>query len=272
MESFSSMSKWVLLCAVFVLGSSIGVMSGESLAMESRVETAGTGKRKVVEHAVVFQLKENVSDTVKENMVQGLADLKENCSKWVIAESAGLLRPGQLKGASVGLFMRFFSKKDLDGYLSSEQRIATAEKLILPYTTGDITLEYEAEVDDNEEAVFRRGDAFKSGAERIVFIKVKHDTSQEDIDTMVKSLNDLNNAPELSSLLIQITAGSNFCASDQRYSHGLVVRCPSLEVMQEYSRHPYHIGVISKTVWPIAESLLQADYIVDGSGTRRSFV
>jgi hypothetical protein len=48
---------------------------------------------------------------------------------------AGLLRPGQLKGASVGLFMRFFSKKDLDGYLSSEQRIAIAEKLILPYTT-----------------------------------------------------------------------------------------------------------------------------------------
>jgi hypothetical protein len=33
--------------------------------------------RKVVEHAVVFQLKENVGDTVKENMVQGLADLKK---------------------------------------------------------------------------------------------------------------------------------------------------------------------------------------------------
>jgi hypothetical protein len=32
------------------------------------------------------------------------------------------------------------------------------------------------------------------------------------------------------------------------------------------------VQVISKTVWPIAESLLQADYIVDGSGARRSFV
>lgn len=43
----------------------------------------------MVEHAVVFQLKANVGDVVKENMVHGLADLKEDCSKWVVAESAG---------------------------------------------------------------------------------------------------------------------------------------------------------------------------------------
>jgi hypothetical protein len=49
---------------------------------------------------------------------------------------------------------------------------------------------------------------------------VKNDTSQEDIDTMVKSLNDLNNAPELSSLLIQITAGKlvNLCSIPRCYS------------------------------------------------------
>lgn len=32
------------------------------------------------------------------------------------------------------------------------------------------------------------------------------------------------------------------------------------------------VQVISKTVWPIAENLLQADYVIDGSGARRSFV
>ena len=39
--------------------------------------------RKVVEHAVLYELKANVGDIVKENMVQGFADLKEDCSKWV---------------------------------------------------------------------------------------------------------------------------------------------------------------------------------------------
>lgn len=48
---------------------------------------------------------------------------------------------------------------------------------------------------------------FKSGVERLVGIKLKEGTCQEAIDTMVKSLHDLNDAPELSPLLVQITAG-----------------------------------------------------------------
>lgn len=42
-----------------------------------------------MEHAVLFQLKVNTEGKVKEDMVQGLADLKEDCSEWVAAESAG---------------------------------------------------------------------------------------------------------------------------------------------------------------------------------------
>jgi hypothetical protein len=40
-------------------------------------------------------------------------------------------------------------------------------------------------------------------------------------------LNDLNFAQELSSLLVQITAGANFCKVDNRYTHAFVARCPS---------------------------------------------
>lgn len=45
-----------------------------------------------MEHAVLFQLKANIDGKVKEDMVQGLADLKEDCSEWVVAESAGTSR------------------------------------------------------------------------------------------------------------------------------------------------------------------------------------
>ncbi|KAG0605560.1 hypothetical protein M758_9G068700 [Ceratodon purpureus] len=243
----------------------------EPSAMESMVKSTGIGKRKVVEHAVLFQLKANTDGKVKDDIVQGLANLKEDCPEWVIAESAGIvLEPSQAKGANVGLFMRLFSMKDLDDYFASERKTVMAIKYIMPFMTGEITIDYEAEVDDNDEAVYRKGDAFKSGAERIVGIKVKNGTSQEDVDTMIKSLNSLNDAPELNSLLVQITAGTNFCARDQRYTHGVVVRCPSLKALQEYSEHPHHVDVMKKTVWPIAEKLLSADYVVDASGERSS--
>ncbi len=47
--------------------------------------------RKVVEQAVIFQLKPNISVAVRENMVQGFSDLEANCTEWVVAESAGTL-------------------------------------------------------------------------------------------------------------------------------------------------------------------------------------
>ena len=49
--------------------------------------------RKVIEHTVLFELKANVGDMVRKNMVKELANLKEDCSKWVVAESAGTLSP-----------------------------------------------------------------------------------------------------------------------------------------------------------------------------------
>lgn len=45
--------------------------------------------RKVVEQAVVFQLKPDLTDELKEKMVQGFADFKTTCPQWVVAESAG---------------------------------------------------------------------------------------------------------------------------------------------------------------------------------------
>jgi hypothetical protein len=259
----------VLLIGIFG-SSSIGAVS-KPLVMDSSLHRTGTRTRKVVEQAVVFQLKPDLTDELKENMVQGFADLKTSSSQWVVAESAGVVPEGsQLDGEGVGLFMRFSSKKDLEAFHASKQKHAMAEKYILPYTTDMITMYFEAKVEDTDEAVYRKGDAFKNGAERIVGIKVKNGTSQEDMDTMVKAMNDLIDAPELHGLLVQITSGTNFCSFDQQFTHGIVVRCPSLKALQIYSKHEYHINVIKKTVYPFAESLFQVDYVVDSSGSRRS--
>lgn len=49
--------------------------------------------------------------------------------------------------------------------------------------------------------------ACKDEVIRIVGIKVKEGTSQQDIDSMLKSLRDLNDAPELKPLLTKLTVG-----------------------------------------------------------------
>lgn len=265
-------SRVPVFVVCILLSCSISVMS-ELLAMEeSSVRSiTSTGKRKVVEHAVLFQLKADTSGHAKEAIVQGLADLKQACPQWVVAESAGLvLQPNAAKGASVGLFMRLLFVQDLDDYFGSDQKTLMAKTYIMPFFTGEITIDYEAEVDDKDEVVFRQGNAFESGAERVIGIKVKNGTSQELINSMINAFSNLNGAPQLSSLLVQITAGTNFCARDQRYTHGVVVRCPSLEALQEFSKHPLYTDVIQNTVRPIAEKFLNADYIVDGSGVQKS--
>jgi len=92
--------------------------------------------RKVVEHAVLFQLKADTSSHAKEAIVQGLAELKQDCPQWVVAESAGLvLQPSAAKGASVGLFMRLLSVQDLDDYFGSAQKTLMSETYIMPFFT-----------------------------------------------------------------------------------------------------------------------------------------
>ena len=54
----------------------------------------------------------------------------------MLVEFAGVvLKPSQAKGASVGLFMRLFSAKDLDCYFNSEQKTVMAKKYIMPFMT-----------------------------------------------------------------------------------------------------------------------------------------
>ncbi|CAK9871831.1 unnamed protein product [Sphagnum jensenii] len=219
--------------------------------------------RNVVEHTVIFQFKPNVTDKVKHDIVDGLWSLDEQCREQVQATSLGyILHPEQAKGAAIGLYMRFFSKEALQEYLNGGPKSKVVD-IMIPHMTGEITVDFESQIEDNENSVYRKGKAFAGGIEHIVYIKVKERTSQDAIDEMVKALNDLNFAPELSSLLVQITAGANFCKVDNRYTHAFVARCPSVEAVQSFSSHPYYIDVFSKKVLPILEASLTADYVVD---------
>lgn len=45
--------------------------------------------RKMLEHAVVFQLKATANDDAKQGIVDGLLSLKESCAQWVKTEAVG---------------------------------------------------------------------------------------------------------------------------------------------------------------------------------------
>jgi hypothetical protein len=267
-------SRWLVCALVLACALPFG-QAARGWGLETPAARNNTmGKRTMLEHAVVFQLKATANDDAKQGIVDGLLSLKESCAEWVKTEAVGyLMDPSQAKGASLGLYQRFESLATLDEYFYSEAKAVMVKKYMVPFMTGEITFDFEVEVDDDESEAVLKGVACKDEVIRIVGIKVKEGTSQQDMDSMVKSLNDLNDAPELKPLLTKITAGRNLCPRDQRYTHALVARLPSVEALKKYSTHPYHISVISKTVWPIAETTLTADFVSEcGSAQQKSLL
>ncbi|KAH9569677.1 hypothetical protein CY35_02G002800 [Sphagnum magellanicum] len=105
-------------------------------------------------------------------------------------------------------------------------RLKVAEELIIPYCNGLITADFEVEVEDAIEPIFRFGDDFQQGIEHVVFIKVQEGTSQAGASRMLEAFNNLLDQLE-SSILVQVTAGANFSECSNGYTHAIVARLPS---------------------------------------------
>ncbi|KAH9569678.1 hypothetical protein CY35_02G002800 [Sphagnum magellanicum] len=115
-------------------------------------------------------------------------------------------------------------------------RLKVAEELIIPYCNGLITADFEVEVEDAIEPIFRFGDDFQQGIEHVVFIKVQEGTSQ---------------------------AGANFSECSNGYTHAIVARLPSEEARDSFSKHAAYVRVFIENVLPISVGILSSDFMVD---------
>lgn len=93
--------------------------------------------------------------------------------------------------------------------------------------------------------------------EHLVLFKAKPDAPPEKLDAMIKALTALKDkVPGI----LSISAGVNFSARAQGYTHGLVVRFADRAGLDAYQPHPAHQDVVVNYVRPHTDGVLALDY------------
>eukprot|EP00850_Spirogloea_muscicola_P004480 SM000019S05024 [mRNA] locus=s19:553197:555772:- [translate_table: standard] len=221
--------------------------------------------RGIVEHVVLLQMQDNLTDEQESEMLDHLFTL-QYYYRYILSTSLGRIHSRNSKGFTHALLVRFPSQKALSEYYELPHQQEILKQYVNPYLEDVLIVDFESEVEEDIEALFRRGDAFEAGIEHIVLVRVKEGTSKEDSQAMVEALAELPS--KIGDNVVQLTTGTNFAKQSQGYTHGLVVRVPSDEDLQAYNKHPSHREVLKKWVLPVSQSLLAVDFRVDPIGSR----
>lgn len=230
-----------------------------------RVTSAlGFPARKVMEHLVLFKMSKDLTDDQEKDMLDHLYTLQYHY-RHIIAISVGRIFSKRSKGFTHALFARFASKEALAGYYEHPSRKSVLDQFVMPYCEDLLTLDFEGEVEEDIETIFRRGDFFEEGIEHLVLVKVKDSSAPEDHQSMLASLKEL--PTKIGPIVVQLTAGRNLSDESQGYTHALIVRLPSEEDLEAYNQHPEHVKVLMNQILPISRNILVADFKVDPVGT-----
>eukprot|EP00898_Chlorokybus_atmophyticus_P008060 jgi/Chlat1/8255/Chrsp77S07674 len=227
---------------------------------------ASSTKTRVVEHVVLFKMGEDFDDRAETDMLDNLYTLQYMCpSVLAISVGANVNSPAQSGGYTHALYVRFPDMAALDRYLVHPAHLSCVETYVKPFVQDTLAIDFQAEVDNDINTVFRRGDDWDQGVEHLVLLKVKEGTTSEQEATMLERLQSLPQV--IGESVLQITAGANFSTRSKGYTHGLVARCPSEEHLHTYARHPEHRTILRKQVLPISDSMpIAVDFVVNPLG------
>jgi len=93
--------------------------------------------------------------------------------------------------------------------------------------------------------------------EHVVLFKIRYDVPQAKKYGLMESLLALKDEiPEI----LHSSAGVNFSARAQGYTHGFVARFENRAALERYLAHPTHVALVEQQVKPICESVLAFDY------------
>lgn len=90
-----------------------------------------------------------------------------------------------------------------------------------------------------------------------MLFRLKSDAPAEKKAALLRALLDLKS--RIPGIL-QASAGENFSARAQGYSHGFVVRFTDRAALDAYLTHPSHVAVVEQHVKPLSEGVLALDY------------
>ncbi|KAL2622930.1 hypothetical protein R1flu_003135 [Riccia fluitans] len=221
---------------------------------------------KVFDHLVLFKM--NVDELQEKEMLDGLYSL-QYAIRDIICTSLGRLIAKTPTGYTHGLFTRFKSEKGMKDYWLDEKRLEVAQQLVIPFFSepqGLCTVDFEAEVENDLEAVFRRGDRFESGVEHFLIFKFKEGTASEVVE---ESLNTIKNIrAKFGEEIVQTTIGTNVAELTTAYfSHGVVTRFESESAYYEFEKL-----LASDPSWAavknVIENHIEGSYVVEPISTK----
>lgn len=96
-----------------------------------------------------------------------------------------------------------------------------------------------------------------SPIEHVVLFKLKADAPEAKKEGLMKSLLALK---DVIPGILQASAGVNFSARAQGYTHGFVARFKDRAALDHYISHPAHVAVVEQKVKPISDGVLALDY------------
>ncbi|XP_057846329.1 uncharacterized protein LOC131056035 [Cryptomeria japonica] len=221
------------------------------------------GKRKVVEHVVLFRTKEGFSDEKEKDMLDFLYT-SQYYMKGIIAISLGRILNENVEGCTHALYMRFPSKEVLAQYYRNPFQSRVLNEYIIPYCHGSISLDFEAEVQDDIIPLFRRGEDFEYGVEFFLLISVKEHVSVYSIREALDAFKNL--IQDFGSTIIQHTQGSNLSNNNKDYTHGIVIRFPSEEALNIFTSSSLYADVWKQKIFPISGKTLMVYVLIDPVG------
>ncbi|KAG0581777.1 hypothetical protein KC19_3G008300, partial [Ceratodon purpureus] len=145
----------------FRLGNSSRRLSNVTIAAERPQEsTRWTGTRKVMEHLVLYKMKGDITDEQEKDMLDHLYSLQYHY-RGILAVSLGSVVERMPEGVTHAFSQRFPSFEALEQYMDHPARLKITDEFISPFCKslqGIIEADFEAEVEDDLEPLFRRGD------------------------------------------------------------------------------------------------------------------
>ena len=92
----------------------------------------------------------------------------------------------------------------------------------------------------------------------VVLFKLNNPT-KENVESFAGILKAMDgNIPQL----ISVEVGEDELFSERSYHVSLITKFESLEKMQEYQVHPYHVNEVLKYIKPMIESSITVDYSI----------
>eukprot|EP00249_Psilotum_nudum_P011717 c23342_g1_i1 orf=384-1202(-) len=206
-----------------------------------------TGTTHVVDHVVLFKVKDKVPSEQAEKMVNALRGLKS--LDGVIQLTAGpslQMQPGNYTHA---LYSRHSDKEALSTYASHPNHLDVVHKFVFPITEDILALDWEANSKELPLDV---------GAVSILLLKLKENMLDEDVSNVLEVLKDYrNHFPGIK----QVSIGKNFSpARAKGFQWGFVALFSSPKEMEELTKNEQHIKLQNSKVLPILENYARVDY------------